>query len=59
MLREKRVTTCKVISGKKENEIEDKMNKLVADGWVVSKFGYAFVGKTEESRYWALMVREK
>ena len=59
MLSQKKVRTYKVITAKKENEIEDAMNKLVADGWVVDKFGYAFSGKREESHYWALMVKEK
>jgi hypothetical protein len=59
MLRQKKVTTYKVITAKNENEIEDKMNKLVADGWVVTNFGYAFGSKPEKNHYWALMVREK
>lgn len=59
MLSQKKVRTYKVITAKKENEIEDAMNKLVADGWVVDKFGYALGWKGEESHYWALMVKEK
>jgi len=50
--------TYKVISAKKEKEIEDAINELVKDGWKVEKFGYAFRGKTEESHYWALMLKE-
>jgi hypothetical protein len=53
------VKTYKVITAKKENEIEDKINELVKDGWKVEKFGCAFRGKTEESHYWALMLKEK
>ncbi len=59
MLSQKKVTTYKVITAKGDDEIEDKMNKLVADGWKVTKFGYAIGWKPEESHYWALMVREK
>ena len=59
MLSQKTVKTYKVITAKKEREIEDTMNELVKDGWKVEKLGYAFKGKTEESHYWALMLKEK
>jgi len=59
MLGQKAVKTYKVITAKKETEIEDTINELVKDGWKVEKFGYASKGKTEESHYWALMVKEK
>ena len=59
MLSQKTMKTYKVISAKKEKEIEDAINELVKDGWKVEKFGYAFRGKTEESHYWALMLKEK
>ena len=59
MLSQKTVRTYKVISAKKEKEIEDAINELVKDGWKVENFGYAFKGKTEESLYWALMFKEK
>lgn len=59
MLSQKMVKTYKVITAKKEKEIEDTINKLVADGWKVDKFGYAFGWKRGESHYWALMAKEK
>jgi hypothetical protein len=52
------VKTYKVITAKKEKEIEDTINELVADGWEVEKFGSAFMWR-EGSHYWALMVKEK
>jgi hypothetical protein len=59
MLSQKTVKNYKVISAKKEKEIEDKINELIKDGWKVENFGYAFKGKSEESLYWALMLKEK
>jgi hypothetical protein len=59
MLSQKTVKTYKVITAKKEKEIEDTINELVKDGWKVDKFGYASRGKTEENHYWALMLKEK
>jgi hypothetical protein len=59
MLSQKMVKTYKVITAKKEKEIEDTINELVKEGWKVEKFGYAFKGKTAESHYWALMLKEK
>ena len=59
MLSQKMVKTYKVVSAKKEKEIEEAINELVKDGWRVEEFGYAFKGKTEESLYWALMLKEK
>jgi hypothetical protein len=54
------VKTYKVITAKKEKEIEDMINELVADGWEVDKFGYAIRLKLgETSSPWALMVKEK
>jgi len=54
------VKTYKVITAKKEKEIEDMINELVADGWEVDKFGYAVGLKFgETSSPWALMVKEK
>ena len=50
------VKTYKVITAKKEKEIEDMINELVADGWEVDKFGSA---TAEWNRFWALMVKEK
>jgi len=34
------VKTYKVITAKKEKEIEDMINELVADGWEADKFGF-------------------
>jgi hypothetical protein len=53
------VKTYKVITAKKEKEIEDKINELAADGWEVEKFGYAFRWKLGETPLWALLVKEK
>jgi len=55
----KMVKTYKVITAKKEKEIEDKINELVADGWEVEKFGYAFRWKLGETPIWALLVKER
>ena len=52
------VKTYKVITAKKEKEIEDTINELVSDGWEVDKFGYAFRWRGD-SHSWALMVKEK
>ncbi len=49
--------TYKVIADEKGKEIENTINELVADGWEVDKFGYAFVWR--EGHYWALVVKEK
>jgi len=45
------VKTYRVITAKKEKEIEDAVNELVADGWEVKKFSYAFRWKRGESHY--------
>lgn len=51
------VKTYRVITDKNGKEIEDAINELVADGWEVERFGYAYMWR--EGHYWALMVKEK
>ena len=48
------VKKYKVIS-KSEKEIEDAINRAVAEGWVVDKFGYVTVGR---AKFWALLVKD-
>ncbi|UCD26545.1 MAG: hypothetical protein JSV75_06595 [Candidatus Bathyarchaeota archaeon] len=50
------VKIYKVITARKQEEIEDKINQLAVDGWEVDKFGSA---TAEWNRFWTVMVREK
>ena len=47
----------KILTAKKEEEIEDKINKLASEGWDVDKFGYEYRWKLGETHYYALMVK--
>ncbi len=50
------VKTYKVITARKQEDIEDKINQLAVDGWEVDKFGSA---TAEWNRFWVLMVKDK
>lgn len=48
--------TYKLITEKKDKDIENQVNKHCKDGWVLEKFDYNSMG---QAFYWALMSKEK